>query len=193
MRLWRAVEAVAVGVWIGAMTGFSIVAPILFQTLPDAQAGAIAGTAIQRIDWLGVVLGVVAVVALSRRLGGRPLRWLRLLVFLGMIALAVGNETYVRGRMEAVRPYMSASADDPLRREFDRWHRTSVMLWGINMLAGAVALGWTAAEAGEEERRGPRAEAGTRAAGTAVAGGEPAGPGLGPGGAGGAAPGGGRL
>lgn len=193
MRLWRAVEAVALGLWLGAMVGFgALVAPLLFQMVPSRSlAGDIAGAAIRRIDWLGAGLGVLAVVALVRTAPARPLRWLRLVLVLGMIGIAVANETYVRGRIDAVdaqrtRPLEEYAPEDPLRREFDRWHRTSVNLWGINMAIGAVALGWAAAEGGEARGREGRRE-GRRGEAREP---EPTGEGLGPGGPEGPAPGG---
>lgn len=167
MRLWRAVEAVAVGLWLGAMAGFgALVAPLLFQMLPSRSlAGDVAGAAIRRIDWAGAVLGLLAVVALVRLAPARPLRWARLVLILGMIGVAIANETYVRGKLDAVERQMTRQIEeyapgDPLRLEFDRWHRTSVNLWGINMAIGAVVLGWAAAEGGEARgREGRRGEA----------------------------------
>lgn len=154
LRLWKAVELLALSLWLGAMVGFgAIVAPLLFSTpgVSRSVAGEIAGRAIARTDLMGVALGILILVGLV--LGGRrrPARLWRLVPVIILIGVAATNLTYVRGRLDAIqelmdRPVAELAETDPLRVEYNRWHQISVNLWALNMLVAAGTLVWAGLE-----------------------------------------------
>ncbi|MFO7171514.1 MAG: DUF4149 domain-containing protein [Bacillota bacterium] len=154
LRLWKALEILGLSLWLGGMFGFGVItAPVLFSTpgLSQTLAGTVAGKAIARVDLLGIGLGSLILVALVMAGRQRPARLWRLAPVLVMIGLAAANLTYVRGRMAAIReqvgrPLEEVAATDPLRAEYDRWHRISVNLWLANAAVGTATLLWAGLE-----------------------------------------------
>jgi hypothetical protein len=144
----------ALGTWVGAILYFSfVVAPGAFRTLPNLdQAGALVGYLIGRLHVIGIVLGVIYLVAAT--LAAKSARGLgsgdSLCVALMVILTAISQYGVV-ARMEALRFEMgsvqAAPLDSPLRMAFDRLHGVSVWLEGIVLLAGLVALYLTARNA----------------------------------------------
>jgi uncharacterized membrane protein len=140
-------QVFALGTWVGSIVYFSfVVAPGAFATLKDRdQAGALVGYSLSRLHLLGMVAGVVYIVA-----GFVLVRFMKDLVqpaVIGvalMIILTIISQAKVTSRMFELRTQMvsveATPADNPLRVEFDHLHRISVRLEVAVLLIGIAAL-----------------------------------------------------
>jgi len=143
----RTVEFLCLGLWLGADVFLSfVVAPGAFRILGSRDAaGAMVGFALGRMHLLGVVSGVVLLLA----------RLVRMRSFAGfvtpvalcvvlMIGLTVASQVGVSPRMALLRVQMGSiqatAEDSPLLAEFGRLHRISVLLESGVLLAGLAAI-----------------------------------------------------
>lgn len=143
----RYLEFLSLGTWVGSILYLSLaVAPGAFAILGSRdQAGAVVGMALGRLHLLGLIAGVVYLVA---RVGvARSLAALAgpaALAVILMLALTLVSQYGVSARMAHLRTEMGSvdrtPDDHPLRVQFNRLHRTSVRLEGAVMLLGLVAL-----------------------------------------------------
>jgi hypothetical protein len=149
--LWRYLEFLSLGTWVGAIIYLSfVVAPGVFATLPSRdQAGAVVGLVLGRLHLLGYVAGIVflgAAVAQARSVAalGRPAA----LAVIVMLVLTAVSQQGVSPGMARLRAEMGSiertPPDNPLRVRFDRLHRVSVRLEGAVLLVGLAALYLTA-------------------------------------------------
>jgi len=149
-NILRFIQIFALGTWVGSIFYFSAaVAPAAFRVLqnPD-QAGLLVEFTLRRLHTLGVVAGVVfllasAAMAVSASGSGKSL----LLPAVGvavMLVLTVISQHAVTPRMMNLRRQMVSVAatppEDPVRVEFNRLHRISVQLEGATLLIGFAAL-----------------------------------------------------
>ncbi len=122
----------ALGSWLGVMAFFSFVgAPRAFAVVGD-EAGAYVNDVFPRYYRLGVALGAAAFLAgLARG---------ALVAFDGttqLVLVATAVAVLLAGySLVALIPRMEAAGD----AGFDRYHRQSVVLNGLTMLAVALAL-----------------------------------------------------
>jgi hypothetical protein len=145
--LLRFAQFFTLGTWIGSILYFAaIAAPAAFTALANQdQAGALVGLTLGRLHLLGMVLGVIYLIAtaLLERTPAALLRPAPLLVLL-MIVLTFVSQFWVTGTMEALRSQMGSVAATPatnaLRVSFDRLHRISVQLEIAVLVAGIAAL-----------------------------------------------------
>jgi hypothetical protein len=122
----------ALGAWLGVMAFFSFVgAPRAFAVFDD-RGGEYVNDVFPRYYRLGVVLGTVAIVA-GLALGFVGSYGPVLIVLLGSTAVATLLAGY---SVASLIPKMEAAGEDG----FSRYHRQSVVLNGLAMLAVAVAL-----------------------------------------------------
>jgi uncharacterized membrane protein len=148
-------QVFALGTWAGSIIYFSfVVAPGAFATLKDRdQAGALVGYSLSRLHLLGLVAGVVYIVA-----GFVLVRSMKDLVqpaVVGvalMIILTIFSQAKVTSRMFELRTQMvsveATPADNPLRVEFDHLHRISVRLEAAVLVIGVAALFFTVGNPG---------------------------------------------
>jgi hypothetical protein len=143
----RTIEFLCLGLWLGSDVFLSfVVAPGTFRVLGNRDtAGVMVGFALGRMHLLGVICGVVfllARVARTRTFAGfvTPVA----LCVVLMIALTVASQAGVSPRMAALRVQMrsihATAEDSPLLAEFARLHRISVSLESGVLLAGFAAL-----------------------------------------------------
>jgi hypothetical protein len=146
-NILRFAQVFALGTWLGAIIYLSfVVAPGAFATLGSRdQAGAFVGMALGRLHHLGVIAGVVfllASLALSPSL--KTLAQPAALLVVAMILLTAFSQHRVTPRMAALRQQMvsvdATPRDNPLRVEFDRLHQWSVRIEGSVLLIGIVAM-----------------------------------------------------
>jgi Domain of unknown function (DUF4149) len=147
----RFVQVFALGTWVGSIIYLSfIVAPGVFGTLANRdQAGSVVGLLLGRLDHLGVIAAVLYLVA---GLGlGRSFKALiqpSALCVVLMLALTIVSQLAVTSRLAGLRTEMGSvdatPHDNPLRVEFDKWHRVSVELEVVTLLAGIAGLYLTA-------------------------------------------------
>jgi uncharacterized membrane protein len=143
----RYLEFLSLGTWVGGILFLSfVVAPGAFLTLSNRdQAGALVGMALVRLHWIGIIGGLIYLMA--RVAGARSLEALgkpaALLVVL-MIALTLVSQLGVSAKMTSLRAEMGSvqqtPATNPLRVEFDRLHQWSVRIEVVVLLAGLAAL-----------------------------------------------------
>jgi hypothetical protein len=122
----------ALGVWLGSIVFFSFVgAPTTFDVLGD-DAGRVVNAIFPKYYVFGAGLGVVAFLAVlaaglltvfdAARIG-----------LLALVAAGIGMDAYARW---VLIPKMDRAGDDA----FARYHKQSVALNGVTMLAIGVAL-----------------------------------------------------
>ena len=147
MAFFRAVEFLALSIWLGSDVFLSfVVAPGAFSVLAGRdQAGAIVGYSLTRMHWMGVICGVLLLLLrLARTRNVASLAAPAALCVLLMILLTVASQLAVSPKMAALRVQMgsiqASEADSPLLAEFSRLHRVSVALESGVLFAGFAAL-----------------------------------------------------
>lgn len=147
----RFLQFFSLGTWLGSILFFSfVVAQGAFSVLPNSDlAGALVGYSLTRMHVIGVVAGIVyllATAALERSVGALA-QPAALLVF-AMVVFTIVSQHGVIARMDVLRLQMGSVAatprDNPLRIAFDRLHQYSVWLESAVLLSGLVALFLTA-------------------------------------------------
>jgi hypothetical protein len=143
----RFIEILALGTWVGGIIFLSfVVAPGAFGVLGSRdQAGTMVGFALGRLHWIGIVAGLIYVLALvvERRSIAAIARPAAILVVL-MIALTFYSQKFVTSRLAGLRREMvsvdATPRDNPLRVEFDSLHQWSVRIEGAVLFLGLVGL-----------------------------------------------------
>ena len=143
----RAVEFLGLGMWLGSDIFLSfVVAPGAFSVLASRdQAGAIVGYSLARMHGMGIVCGLV--ILLARLLRIRSLTALvapAALCVMLMIILTVISQVAVSPKMAVLRVQMgsieASAAGNPWLAEFARLHTISVGLESGVLLTGMAAL-----------------------------------------------------
>ena len=152
--LLRAIEFLGLSIWLGSDVFLSfVVAPGAFSVLASRdQAGAIVGYSLGRMHWMGIVCGVV--ILLARLLRIRSLTALvapAALCVVLMIILTVISQVAVSPKMAVLRVQMgsieASAAGSPWLAEFARLHSISVALESGVLLAGMAAMVWMVKDA----------------------------------------------
>jgi uncharacterized membrane protein len=143
----RTIEFLGLGLWLGSDVFLSfVVAPGAFRILATRdQAGAMVGFALWWMHMIGVVCGIVILLArLARTRTFASLATPAALCVVLMILLTVVSQHAVSPKMAALRVQMGSiqatAADNPLLAEFGRLHRISVSLEGGVLLVGLAAM-----------------------------------------------------
>jgi hypothetical protein len=146
-NLLRTLEFLGLGLWLGSDVFLSfVVAPGAFRILASRDsAGAMVGYGLWWMHMIGVVCGIVILVArLLRTRTFASLATPTVLCVALMILLTVVSQHAVSPKMAALRVQMgsiqAAAADNPLLVEFGKWHRVSVSLESGVLLAGLAAI-----------------------------------------------------
>jgi hypothetical protein len=143
----RFIEILALGTWVGGIIFLSfVVAPGAFGVLGSRdQAGTMVGFALGRLHWIGIVAGLIYVLALvvERRSLASIARPAAIFVVL-MIALTFYSQKFVTSRLAGLRREMvsvdATPRENPLRVEFDSLHQWSVRIEGAVLLLGLAGL-----------------------------------------------------
>jgi hypothetical protein len=150
MTFLRFVMLLALVVWIGGIIFFaSVVAPTVFSVLPTrALAGAVVSRSLTALHYIGLVSGVVFLVAsmLHSRLSSgsaEPLATRHVLVFV-MLLITLYAQFGLGARMLKLRDSMgqidSIAQTDSRRIEFNRLHHWSTRLEGTVLFLGLGVL-----------------------------------------------------
>ena len=152
--LLRTIEFLGLGYWLGSDAFLSfVVAPGAFSVLASRdQAGAIVGYSLGRMHWMGIVCGVVILLAQLLRI--RSLTALvapAALCVMLMIILTMISQLAVSPKMAVLRVQMgsieASAAGSPWLAEFARLHTISVALESGVLLAGMAAMVWMVKDA----------------------------------------------
>src|ERR1700731_4869891 len=146
LTVLRSIEFLCLGLWLGSDVFLSfVVAPGAFRILGSRDAaGSMVGFALGRMHLLGVICGIVFLLArlLRTRSFASFVAPVALCVVL-MIALTMASQVGVSPRMAILRVQMGSiqatAEDSPLLAEFARLHRVSVSLESGVLLAGFAA------------------------------------------------------
>jgi uncharacterized membrane protein len=143
----RALEFLGLSLWLGSDVFLSfVVAPGAFKILASRdQAGAMVGFALWWMHMIGVICGIVILLArLARTRTFASLAAPVALCVVLMILLTVVSQHAVSPKMAALRVQMGSiqatAAENPLLVEFSRLHRISVSLESGVLLAGFAAM-----------------------------------------------------
>lgn len=144
MRILEAITQLCLALWVGAMTGFAIAAPLIFDAFgPERQrAGDLAGDMIWRLNMVGMFLGVLALLTLLPRLR-RGINKLRAFLVVAALGLALTTAFYIFPQMDKAQPpgrIEDYAETDPARVEYNKWHQRSEQIAGAGILLGAVTL-----------------------------------------------------
>jgi uncharacterized membrane protein len=141
----------ALVVWVGGIIFFAFVmAPAVFAVLPTHQ---MAGTVIQRtlpqLHWLGIVAGIVFLLA-AQFAGRWQRRTAASVLILLMLALTLVSQYAVSPRMMRLQAQMptidAVSATDSRRVAFNHLHRCSTGLEGGVLILGLAVVYLTSRE-----------------------------------------------
>ena len=133
-------------VWIGSVSFFSlIVAPTLFKSFPQDEAGKVVAALFPPYFRLGTIAGTLSLVCLilqSFRTLSFPAGRLTLIVL--MLAATLFNSTHVYPKARGLREEIATTIDETLKptlqEEFQRTHRTSVFLNGAVLVMGILLI-----------------------------------------------------
>jgi len=138
----------ALVVWLGGLIFLAfVVAPTAFTPglLPSRHlAGSIVGRSLDLLHWMGIVSGVVFLIAsmIYNRMtlgNARPVAGRHVLIAL-MLLLTVISQFAISPRMHAIRNQAgvidNVPIDSPLRMEFNRLH-----IWSEKFEQGVLLLG----------------------------------------------------
>jgi hypothetical protein len=138
------------GIWIGGICLLSfVVAPGAFSLLGSQDlAGTMVRFTLSRMHIIGMSTGVVYVVVHFMRSNSiTSMARAAVVLVLLMILLTAVSQFYVSAHMGELRRQMGsvaqASASNPAREEFERYHQHSVWLEGAVLLLGIAAVYFT--------------------------------------------------
>lgn len=149
MTFVRFLLLLALGVWLGALIFFPVVAQTAFSVLPTAHlAGLVIRNSLIALHWMGLVAGVVILaclliynrIALGR---ARAFACSHILVLV-MIALTAISQFGIIPRMDSLRASVgeiaSVPAGSPIRAQFDSLHAWSTRIETAVLICGLIVL-----------------------------------------------------
>ncbi|MCU1308433.1 MAG: hypothetical protein JWN45_3128 [Acidobacteriaceae bacterium] len=147
MKILRFVAPLSLVLWIGGIIFFSAVeAPAVFGVLTPVEGGRhLAGEIVSRslgaLHWMGLVCGVVFLIASS--IIHKTFRATQHLLVVAMLLLTAVSQFGITRRLAAIRaeaPQLEL-ASPAQRADFDRLHRLSTMTEGAVLLLGLGVVG----------------------------------------------------
>lgn len=146
----RFFQIFSLGTWVGSILFFIVFTQGLFPLINNNDlTGTLVGYAIGRLHVIGIVSGVVYLLAtvVAERSVGALARPAALLVFL-MIVCTMVSQYGVIARMDVLKLQMGSvsatPAGNPLLVSFNRLHQYSVRLETVVLLSGLAAMFLTA-------------------------------------------------
>jgi len=146
----RFLQIFSLGTWVGSILYFIVFTAGIFPVVNNNDlTGALVGYALGRLHIMGLVAGVVYLLATAaaEKSVGALVEPASLLVFL-MIVCTMASQYGIIARMDMLKLQMGSvsatPADNPLRAAFDRLHQYSVRIESAVLLSGLAALVFTA-------------------------------------------------
>jgi uncharacterized membrane protein YhhN len=154
VTLLRLLMMLLLGIWLGGIVLFAVLAPTAFSVLPTRHlAGSIVGPMLNKLHWIGLISGIIFLISslsYSRIATGdvHALSARNLLVCI-MLVLTLISQFGITSRMAALRSSMgeidNVPPSDPARLEFNALHAWSTRLEVGVLILGLAALYRTAA------------------------------------------------
>ena len=154
MTLLRLLMMLSLGIWLGGIVLFAVLAPTAFSVLPTRHlAGSIVGPMLSKLHWIGLISGIIFLISslsYSRIATGdvHALSARNLLVCI-MLVLTLISQFGITSRMAALRSLIreidNVPQSDPARLEFNALHAWSTRLEVGVLILGLAALYRTAA------------------------------------------------
>ena len=144
MFIWKTLMLLVLVVWIGGLIFFFFVAaPTAFLVLPTTMlAGNVVARSLAALHWIGIVSGVIFLIASllysrARFARAKPLMLVNVLVLI-MLALTLMSQFAITPRVHALRAQLPppGSAPDAIQMEFNRFHT-----WSTRVETGVLVLG----------------------------------------------------
>ena len=142
-RLSDHLFAIAAALWVGALWAIgSIVAPILFQSIPDKRLfGDIVAQLFYVLAWLGIACASYMLIVFLVRDGFRSLKtavfWLVFVMLLLTLAAHFGVQPIIAGlRHELAKEAVEAV----VRQRFATWHGIASVLYIVQSALGIGLL-----------------------------------------------------
>jgi Domain of unknown function (DUF4149) len=154
VTLLRLLMMLSLGIWLGGIVLFAVLAPTAFSVLPTRHlAGSIVGPMLSKLHWIGLISGIIFLISsLSySRIATGDVHALsaRNLLLCIMLVLTLISQFGITSRMAALRSSMgeidNVPPSDPARVEFNALHAWSTRLEVGVLILGLVALYRTAA------------------------------------------------
>ena len=148
MTVWARLHVAVLAFWVGVMLFFSgLLAPIAFQTFPQAQAGDLMNKLFAPYHMVGYVCGGAALLTAWFAGGFRgKVRNALLIVMLGATLYAgLMLSPEARTLRVELRQTDAASENPATRARFDTLHRRAVGLNGGILIGAVTALAWAVA------------------------------------------------
>lgn len=135
-----ALRAIAATLWIGGMWVIGlIVTPTLFTSLDKTVAGVVAGKLFISIAWVGLVCGVLLLVAAVGKNGVRAVKTASFWLVVGMLACTLLNQFAVNPMVAHLKLTMNHAAEGMFGGGFATWHAISSLIYLLQSLMG---LAW---------------------------------------------------
>jgi Domain of unknown function (DUF4149) len=154
VTLLRLLMMLSLGIWLGGIVLFAVLAPTAFSVLPTRHlAGSIVGPMLSKLHWIGLISGIIFLISsLSySRIATGDVHALsaRNLLLCIMLVLTLISQFGITSRMAALRSSMgeidNVPPSDAARVEFNALHAWSTRLEVGVLILGLVALYRTAA------------------------------------------------
>jgi hypothetical protein len=145
MTIWARLHVAVLAFWVGVMLFFSgLLAPIAFQTFPQAQAGDLMNKLFAPYHIVGYVCAGTALLTLWFAGGVRGKARNALFIALLGATLYAGLVVSIEARALRVelRQTDGATENPVTKARFDTLHRRAVTLNGAILIAGLTALVW---------------------------------------------------
>lgn len=137
MKFLDAIERILLTAWVGGVWAIGyIAAPTLFAVLDDRKmAGQLAGQMFHIINWLGLICGIVLLIAVVKRYGRVWQLWL----LLAMVLLVASNEFILQPMMAELKAQGLLEGSEAKAR-FGMLHGISSILYLLVSLMGLVLV-----------------------------------------------------
>ncbi|HZR28144.1 MAG TPA: DUF4149 domain-containing protein [Terriglobales bacterium] len=143
MTFLKFLMLLTLSLWLGGIIFFTAVeAPAILNHVPDrALGGAIINQSLEKLHWMGIVCGLVFLLAsLLRSYAATRETRLLTLPHLTVIAMIACTEVSQRFILPAIAQLRAAHTDPSAQMQFQRLHNGSVGLEGAVLLLGLALL-----------------------------------------------------
>ena len=149
MNFLRFLLVLSLALWIGGLVFLPVVAQISFSQLPSPHlAGIVVRGSLLALHWVGIVSGLIFLLCslLEGQIAGghlAPFRPSHVIVAVMLVLTAI-SQFHIIPKMDSLRAAAEEISklplDNPIRRQFDFLHATSMRIEEAVLLLGIVLL-----------------------------------------------------